>query len=80
MNAPQEVPETRLRNDFVGREDAHAVDLGIGLRLSGEVTADDLEFLERHLYGGSAESVTVTSRPAGTHPAQIARIFALATA
>ena len=52
-DAPQEVPETRLRNDFVGREDAHAVDLGGGLMLRWQVTADDLVLVERHLGVGA---------------------------
>lgn len=52
---PQEIPETRLRNDFIGRKNAHAVNLGGGLSLSGEVATDDLEFLERHL-GGAGQS------------------------
>lgn len=48
LELTQEVPEPRLGHNFVGREDAHAVDLGAGISLSGEVAADDLEFLERH--------------------------------
>ena len=47
--SPQEVPETRLGDDLVGREDAHTVDFWSGLRLSGEMATDDLVFLERHL-------------------------------
>ena len=50
-HAPQEIPETRLGNDLIGRKDTHAVDLGGRLSLSGEVATDDLVFLERHLGG-----------------------------
>ena len=57
MDAPQEVPETRLCDDLVGRKDAHTVNLRVRLTLSGEVAADDLEFLERHL-----ENVPVSQR------------------
>ena len=49
--APKEVPEPRLGDNFVRREDAHAVNLGVGLTLGGEVATDDLVFLERHLGG-----------------------------
>lgn len=49
--APQEIPESRLGNDLIGREDAHAVYLGIGLTLRGEMTTDDLIFDEAHLDG-----------------------------
>ena len=45
----EEVPEARLGDDFVGREDAHAVELGRGLRLGGEMATDDLVFFETHL-------------------------------
>ena len=48
-DVPHEVPETRLGDDLIGRKNAHAVDLGGGLILGGEVTADDLVFVERHL-------------------------------
>jgi len=48
---PQEIPESRLGHDFIGREDAHAVYLGIGLTLRGEMTTDDLIFDETHLDG-----------------------------
>lgn len=37
-----EVPETRLGHNGVGRKDAHAVQLGRGVRLVGQVTPDDL--------------------------------------
>ena len=49
--APQEVPESRLGNHFIGRKDAHAVDLGSGFRLSRKMATDDLVFLDRHLNG-----------------------------
>ena len=45
----KEVPEARLGDDFIGREDAHAVELGRGLRLCGEMATDDLVFFETHL-------------------------------
>ena len=45
----KEVPEARLGDDFVGREDTHAVELGRGLRLGGEMATDDLVFFETHL-------------------------------
>lgn len=38
----QEVPEARLGHNGVGREDAHAVQLGRGVSLGGQVTPDDL--------------------------------------
>jgi hypothetical protein len=47
--APQEIPEPRFGDDLVGREDTHAVDLGIRLMFRGEVAADDLKFSEAHL-------------------------------
>jgi hypothetical protein len=52
--APQEIPESRLGNDLIGREDAHAVYLRIGLILRGEVATDDLIFGEAHLRGRSS--------------------------
>ena len=42
----QEVPESRLGHDIVGSEDAHAVQLGFGVGVSRQMTADDLVFLE----------------------------------
>jgi len=48
LQLTEEVPETRLRNDFIGRKDAHTVDLGGRLSLGGQMTADDLKLLERH--------------------------------
>jgi hypothetical protein len=42
----EEVPEPRLGDNIVGRKNAHAVDLGGGVGLAGEVAADDLVFLE----------------------------------
>lgn len=38
----QEVPEPRLGDDGVRREDAHAVQLGRGVGLGGQMTPDDL--------------------------------------
>lgn len=38
----QEVPEPGLGHDGVGRKDAHAVELGRGVGLGGQVTPDDL--------------------------------------
>ena len=49
VNTPQEVPETRLRNDLIQRKDAHAVDLGVWIGLRGQVTADDLVLRDGHL-------------------------------
>ena len=37
-----EVPEAGLGHNSVGRKDAHAVQLGRGVRLVGQVTPDDL--------------------------------------
>ena len=47
-DAPEEVPETRLGDDLVRSNDAHAVDFGSRLGLSGQVAPDDLVFGERH--------------------------------
>lgn len=58
-DAPQEVPEPRLGNDLVRRKDPHAVDLGGGLRLGGQVAANDLVFLERHLETSTENERTV---------------------
>lgn len=58
FGAPQEIPESRLGNDLIGREDAHAVYLGIGLTLRGEMTTDDLIFDEAHLDGGIELAMT----------------------
>ena len=38
----QEVPEPRLGHDRVGRKDAHAVELGRGVGLGGQVTPNNL--------------------------------------
>ena len=46
---PQEIPEPRFGDDIIGREDTHAVNLGIGLILRREVASDDLIFSEAHL-------------------------------
>ena len=48
-DVPQEVPETRLGNDLVGRKYTHTVDFGGGLMLAGQVAAEDLVLRERHL-------------------------------
>lgn len=45
-DVPKEIPETRLGHDFVGRKNAHAVDLGRGLVLGGQMPSYDLIFLE----------------------------------
>lgn len=47
----EEVPEPRLGDNVVGRKNAHAVDLGGGVGLAGEVAADDLVFLEASCAG-----------------------------
>jgi hypothetical protein len=52
--APQEIPESRLGNDLIGCEDAHAVYLRIGFILRGEMATDDLIFNEAHLTGKSS--------------------------
>jgi len=48
LQLSQEIPETRFGDDIIGREDTHAVNLGIGLILRREVAADDLIFSEAH--------------------------------
>lgn len=42
----EEVPEARLGHHCVGSEDAHAVELGRGIRLGGQVAPDDLVLVE----------------------------------
>lgn len=42
----QEVPESRLSNDRVRCEDSHAVELWGGVGLGGQVTPDNLIFVE----------------------------------
>jgi hypothetical protein len=42
----EKVPEAGFGNDIIGSEDSHAVELGSGVGLGGEVAADDLVFLE----------------------------------
>ena len=42
----QEVPEARLGDDIIGGEDAHAVQLGGGVGLGGQVAANDLVLLK----------------------------------
>lgn len=46
-SAPEEVPETGFCDNFIGREDAHAVDFGGWLTIRGQVAAHDLVFLQR---------------------------------
>lgn len=46
----QEVPEPRLGDDLVGREDAHAVQLGRGVGLRGQIAPDDLVLGETPYY------------------------------
>jgi hypothetical protein len=62
--APQEIPKTRLRNDLVRCEDAHAVDFRSWVRLGGQVAADDLEFLKTH----SVEKVNQSKLDRVRHP------------
>lgn len=42
----QEVPETGLGNDLIGGKDAHAVELGGGVALGGQMAANDLVLLK----------------------------------
>jgi hypothetical protein len=49
VDAPEEVPESRLRDDLVRRKDAHTIDFGSWLGLRGQMTPDDLVFLKAHL-------------------------------
>lgn len=42
----EEVPETALSNDRVGRKDAHTVELGSRLGVSGQMAPNDLVFLQ----------------------------------
>jgi len=48
LQLSQEIPESRLRNDFIRRKDAHTVDFRIGLIRGGQVTTDNLVFLKAH--------------------------------
>ena len=43
---PQEVPEPALCHDIVGREDAHAHQLGVLIVCRGQMAANDLVFLQ----------------------------------
>ena len=52
LSLPEEVPEAGLGDDFVGREEAHAVQLGGAVRRGGQMPPDDLVFLERHFVLG----------------------------
>jgi hypothetical protein len=54
----QEVPEPGLGHDGVGRKDAHAVELGRGVCLGGQVTPDDLVLRETP-YNHSSQSLFV---------------------
>ena len=42
----QEIPESRFGNCVVGREDSHAVQLGVFVCFGGQVPANDLVFVE----------------------------------
>lgn len=42
----QEVPEPRLGNYLIGRENAHAIELRGRVSLGGQVTPDDLVLVE----------------------------------
>jgi hypothetical protein len=53
VSVPQEIPESRLRNDFIRREDAHTVDFRVGLIGGRQVTSDNLVLLKAHLRTGS---------------------------
>jgi len=44
--AGEEVPETALSNNRVGRKDAHTVELGSRLGVSGQMAPNDLVFLQ----------------------------------
>lgn len=57
-SVPEEIPESRLRNDFIGRKDAHTVDFWVGIICGGQVTTDDLVFLKAHLRTYSAHIQT----------------------
>lgn len=50
----KEVPEPRLGHNGVGREDAHAVQLGRGVGLGGQVTPDNLVLVETPYFIQSA--------------------------
>ena len=72
-NAPEEIPETGLRNNFIGSEDAHAVDLGRRVRLGGQMAPNNLVFMETHSVGKIPISNGVAihqapSRHRGDHP------------
>jgi len=66
LQLPQEVPESRLGNNFIGRKDAHAVDLGSRLRLTGQMAPDNLVFLERH-FESTAYPLDVDVDDGGEH-------------
>jgi len=49
LQLSEEVPEPRLCDDLVRREDPHTVDFGSGLGLRRQMTPDDLVFLKAHI-------------------------------
>jgi hypothetical protein len=49
-DTPKEVPEPRLGDDLIRRKDAHAVNFGCRIGLSGQMTPNNLIFLEAHLW------------------------------
>jgi len=51
LELPQEVPEARLGDDLIRRENPHAIDFRVGVVFGGQMAPDDLELLERHLDG-----------------------------
>lgn len=66
LQLSQEIPEPRFGDDIIGREDTHAVNLGIWLVLRREVAADDLIFSEAHgqsLRGLDEWTLWTTMRP-----------------
>lgn len=66
--APQEVPEARLGDDFIGRKNAHTVDLGSRVGLGGQMAPDDLVFLERHLAEDKRSVRRPSSELCASHP------------
>lgn len=63
---PQVVPEAGLCDHLVGREDAHAVQLGAGILVRGQLAPNDLILGEsrgrRHLLAGSTMNVGAEER------------------
>ena len=68
-DAPQEIPESGLGDDFVWRKDAHAVYFGIRFRIGGEMATDDLVFLKSHLCSGHTQSAGSSTKPSTNPPA-----------